>query len=680
MTIVPGQTIRFMAAIMAWASIFCCAAPAFAQTINTYSDSSSTAINDVDCGTATQSTRTFNVPSSYIVRDVDLGVILTHTYRSDLRITLTSPLGTVVNVMTNTAGSGDNLHDLFDDEATAIISTHNGTVTDPITPAGPPYSHSFQPSSPLSAFDRQNASGNWTLVVCDSVGQDIGALSRADLIITGVPTNYVDLSVNKTVSSAAPASGSTVTYTLSVINDSLAPGTATNVAVKDILPGGLSYVTSAGFGSYNSSTGIWTVGSIPPGTTRTLTIDATVTASSGATIVNAAEVSAQDQVDWDSIPNNGVTTEDDYKSVSLTVTGARTAGTPPTLVCPAGTTMLDWDVTPSPWPAGSTSRTIAVPNLGATTVAVATAGAWQTNATFGGANPALSSGNSGGVSPTQLALTQLIDFTTQAQTADTTITLPGAVAGLQFRIFDVDFVSGQFADKIIVTGTSGGGSVTPTLTNGISNYVAGNVAIGDAAAADNSAAGTVWVTFASSVDTVKISFGNHTTARANPAVQAISLFDITFCHPLPSIQMLKSSTIYNNGVDPVLAIPGNDALYEIQVSNTGLGAVFNNSEFILDPLPAEMTFFNGDANGAAAGTDPVLFTDSSSGLTFSYASDVRYATGSTAPSSFAACSYTPVAGYDPNVRYICFNPKGAMAGKTGATTPSFKLQFRARIK
>jgi uncharacterized repeat protein (TIGR01451 family) len=657
-----------------------CIAPAIAQTLNTYSDATSSAINDVDCGTAGQSTRTFNVPTSYIVQDIDVGIFLTHTYRSDLRITLTSPSGTSVTVMTWTGNvqSGDNVNDRFDDEAASALTAHNGTVIDPLTPAPPPYSHSFQPASPLSAFDRQNAQGNWILVVCDAVATDTGTLSRADLFITGVPTNYVDLSVNKTVSSASPTSGSTVTYSLSVTNDSLAPGTATNVAAKDVLPGGLSYVTSSGFGSYSSSTGIWTVGSIPPGATRTLTIDATVTASSGATVTNSAEVSAEDQVDWDSTPNNGVTTEDDYKAASLTVTGTRTAGTPPMLTCPAGTTLFDWDTTPSPWPAGSTNRTLTVPNLGSVPVAVTSGGVWQNNATFGGQSPALSSGLTGGLSPTQLALTQSIDFATISQTADTVITLPAAVAGLQFRIFDVDFTAGQFADKVTVTGSLGGGGVSPTLTNGISNAVAGGVAIGDAAASDNSASGTVWVTFPTSVDKVTISFGNHTTAPANPTVQTIGIHDITFCHPLPAVTMLKSSMVYDNGIDPPLATPGNDAMYSIQMINTGWGSISNNTVLILDALPAAMTFFNGDANGAAAGTDPVIFTDASSGLTYSYASDVRYATS--APASFAACGYTPAAGYDPNVRYICINPKGTLLGKTGATAPGFTVQFRAKIK
>lgn len=93
-----------------------------------------------------------------------------------------------------------------------------------------------------------------------------------------------------------------------------------------------------------------------------------------------------------------------------------------------------------------------------------------------------------------------------------------------------------------------------------------------------------------------------------------------------------------------------------------------------------MPIYNGDADGAGAGTTPVLFTNTGSGLTFNYATDVRYATGSTAPTSFAACTYTPAAGYDPNVHYICINPKGTMANTGSTADPNFTVQFRTQIK
>lgn len=141
----------------------------------------------------------------------------------------------------------------------------------------------------------------------------------------------------------------------------------------------------------------------------------------------------------------------------------------------------------------------------------------------------------------------------------------------------------------------------------------------------------------------------------------------------------KTSTPYNDGTNPVFNLPGQDVVYSIAVTNTLAGTTTSNTILVVDPLPANMTFFNGDANGALAGTDPVYFTNAASGLTYSYATDVRFMNGSTQPASFAGCTYTPTAGYDPNVRYICVNPKGVMNGTATTPTPRFTISFRARI-
>lgn len=231
-------------------------APICAQAVTQYSNTTAGAITDLSCGTAGIITRTFVVPTSYIVGDVDLGVFLTHTYRSDLRITLQSPGGTVVTVMNNVAGSGDNLNDRFDDEAAANISTHNATVTDPVTPVPPPYSHSFQPSSPLSVFDGSNAAGTWTMTICDSVGADVGNFSRADLFITSTSLSVVKTSsvISDGVSGGNPKSipGATVRYCILITNNGGA--THTNIAVSDPLPAATTFVASSLFSGTTCAT------------------------------------------------------------------------------------------------------------------------------------------------------------------------------------------------------------------------------------------------------------------------------------------------------------------------------------------------------------------------------------------------------------------------------------------
>src|SRR3546814_5533137 len=85
----------------------------------------------------------------------------------------------------------------------------------------------------------------------------------------------------------------------------------------------------------------------------------------------------------------------------------------------------------------------------------------------------------GALAPAQYSIFQLVDFTSQTGTVTSTIALPTAVPGAQFRLFDVDYAAGQFADRVTVTGTYNGAAVTPILTNGSANYVIGNSAYGD---------------------------------------------------------------------------------------------------------------------------------------------------------------------------------------------------------
>jgi len=153
-----------------------------------------------------------------------------------------------------------------------------------------------------------------------------------------VPT--ADLSLTKNVSNNNPAASSALSYTLQLTNSG--PLAATGVQVIDILPTGFDFTSSSGTGTYDDATGIWDVGTLNNGQTVTLTINGTVTAPPGVTVTNIAEVFASDIFDADSTPNNGSTTEDDDDSAAFTVQGIRTAGTAPTLVCPAGTNVFDF--------------------------------------------------------------------------------------------------------------------------------------------------------------------------------------------------------------------------------------------------------------------------------------------------------------------------------------------------
>ena len=82
----------------------------------------------------------------------------------------------------------------------------------------------------------------------------------------------------------------------------------------------MTYVRIPSQGSYDSGTGVWTVGTLPNGADATLSITATVDAGTGGTtITNAATITAVDQPDPDSGNDSG--------SVDLTVKSADLAVT-----------------------------------------------------------------------------------------------------------------------------------------------------------------------------------------------------------------------------------------------------------------------------------------------------------------------------------------------------------------
>ncbi len=488
--------------------------------------------------------------------------------------------------------------------------------------------------------------------------------------------DVADLSMTKTVNNPNPTTGSNVTYTLTVSN--AGPDAATNVSVLDILPTGFDFISSSVGGSYSAATGIWTIGTIPSGTSQVMTITGTVTAPPGVTITNFAEVSASDTFDTDSAPNNSSTAEDDDASAQFTVQGIRTAGTAPTLVCPAGQNVFDWDSVT--WAAGSTNNTYAIGTFGDVNFSILNEGIWENDASFGGQQPAISSNNTGGFAVAENSLHQFIDFTDKFEVATTTLSLPNGVAGIQFTVFDIDFAANDFADRLIVTGSYKGASVMPTLTNGTVNYVVGNVAIGDGASASTAGDGNVVVTFDQAIDTIVISYGNAGTAPVNPDGQAIAIHDFDICAPATQLSVTKTSTVFSdpvNNTTDAKAIPGALVEYTIGVSNIGISDADDDSVFVVDTVPADSKLCVVDIGGSG----PVRFIDGATTSALSYnfvdlanlGDDLEFSDDDGTSWNFVP---TPDPdGCDAAVTNFRVNPKGAFSGDG-----SFTLRARFLVE
>jgi len=665
-----GAMRRFMAAAFAAIAV---AMPAYAQ-LGPY-ENTTVATIDGTTTCAAPVTRTITVGQSFTITDLDVGFLATHTWRTDIQLDLTSPGGTTVRLINAPANQNyDNYNVILDDEAAVLIN--NGSHASSDGTSYPPYENRVRPNNVLSAFDGQNGQGTWTLTICDTYpAVDNGQFVRASLYF-----NAADLSLTKTVSNSSPAVGANFTFTITVTNGG--PGSATGVVVRDALPAGVSYVSDNGAGAYNSATGLWTIaGSIASGASRSLQITATTGAS--GTYVNTAEIFAANNADPDSTPNNsGSAPSEDDTAFAIVTAGGGGGGGPPSLSCSTPSGQLNWDV--NAWPSGSLAQNYTISSV---PFSFAFSGSTNRLINFGGSStPRTATDLSGGLTPAQDSLLYVANFNNTSESITLTFgagTVGTGVAKMQFSIFDVDISTGGnnsgFVDQLQITGSFNGSLVVPILTASASNTTSGVTATGTAAAGSTSSDGTVVVTFLSPVDTVTITYGSGAGSPSNPGQQGIALHDVNFCKAgTATLIASKTVAVYDPSAAGLFAIPGNDVVYTISSTNIGTGPADANSIFIVDTLPAEIEFYNGDMDDTGPATGAAYFTQVGAGLSFSLGSDLKYSNSATKPANLAACSYTPAAGYDPAVKHVCFRPQGSM--QAGSPNPTFSIQFRARIK
>ncbi len=153
---------------------------------------------------------------------------------------------------------------------------------------------------------------------------DLTAGDNSDTVTVTVNDPRIDLHLEKSVIPTNPSEGASFTYTLTLTNEA-SHAAATGVTVTDTLPGaGITVTTLPKYENGSYAAGVWSDISLNPGQSATLVIYADVTALQGTVITNTAEVTAANEIDIDSTPNNGNTGEDDYTSVAFTVSPPNT--------------------------------------------------------------------------------------------------------------------------------------------------------------------------------------------------------------------------------------------------------------------------------------------------------------------------------------------------------------------
>ncbi len=213
------------------------------------------------------------------------------------------------------AGTDQNLsqtNSVFLSASTPIVGL--GTWTQLSGPTLVSFSDVNDPNAQVSGMGLGTYIFEWTV-------SDITCITASDTV--GVTIEGVDLELELLANDTTPDVGDVVTFTINLSN--LGDVDATGVSVENLVPPGFGSVTAINNGgtfSFITDKVTWTGLSVPLGTnTAVLTFDATVltpTATSGE-FTHIAEVTASDQLDYDSTPNNddGDQSEDDEDAITV---------------------------------------------------------------------------------------------------------------------------------------------------------------------------------------------------------------------------------------------------------------------------------------------------------------------------------------------------------------------------
>jgi len=261
------------------------------------------------------------------------------------------------------------------DRVLDVVWQSNGTTNSTV--------YYYSPSNPAGdtltgdGTNMPGTVGSTIITYLPSVG---GAVSKqqmetrvawADLVATGNPTNLKfhissalgtnlpsqvqdnmngpaggqlfpkDLQISKSASVSSIRGQQNFTYTVSVYNAAIVD--MTSVVIHDALPSQVTYVSSsADSGSYSDVTGDWTVGTVPPNTTYTLTITVTAGVLPVSTNVdNTAALTASTPADEDNSNDSATATITILPIPQLTVVKYASSPT----VNPGGVVTYTLDIT-----------------------------------------------------------------------------------------------------------------------------------------------------------------------------------------------------------------------------------------------------------------------------------------------------------------------------------------------
>ncbi|MBK8340477.1 MAG: proprotein convertase P-domain-containing protein [Flavobacteriales bacterium] len=182
-------------------------------------------------------------------------LVIAHTWNDDMDIQLINPNGTIVNLVNDRFGSGDNLGVVGACATKFVLAAGGAALTATNTSA---VTGTWTPEQPLSTLhDASDPNGTWILRVCDDTGSDVGD-------VRFVKVNIVPCESPVAISQIILPDCLNDQYLIEVNLSSLGSS-----ATIDLTNDYDANVVTAG------ATGTWNVGPFPSGTTVTVTMEAT---------------------------------------------------------------------------------------------------------------------------------------------------------------------------------------------------------------------------------------------------------------------------------------------------------------------------------------------------------------------------------------------------------------------
>ncbi|RHW18157.1 DUF11 domain-containing protein [Sphingomonas gilva] len=286
------------------------------------------------------------------------------------------------------------------------------------------------------------------------------------------------------------------------------------------------------------------------------------------------------------------------------------------------------------------------------------------------------------------------DIFSNTRTIRATFTFATPIRDFTMTVHDIDYAHDQYRDWFAVVGRNGSGNYVASMTtpfgtaNGSGDHsdndsalrfgpettpydIDARAAVGTGASDNNGNDGNITLSFVEPVTSVEIRYGNYPYSGwgdNSTGQQGVGIDGLSFC-PMPQLTVVKSSTPYvTAGGDPNrFNIPGADVIYAITLANTGGSAAELNGVVLTDILPANMTYYNGDFDGAGPVVGP---------FDIAFGGGTTASTGSVEFSNNGGSSYgyIPGAGYDAAVDAIRMSAVGTVPPGGSAT-----VRFRARI-